>query len=47
MSPAYNFYLNMWIMKKADEAFLLSKVPTKITQEEYDEIINTPQTTVV
>ena len=44
-SPAYAFLLNMWIMRKVDEAFLQSKVPSRITQIECDMILVTPQMT--
>ncbi len=39
----YAFLLNMWIMRKIDEAYLQSKVGTRITQQEYETIIATPQ----
>lgn len=39
----YGFLLNMWIMRKVDEDYLQSKVPLRITQEEYGMIIVTPQ----
>lgn len=39
----YQFLLNMWIMKRVDEAYLQSKVPLRISQEEYEMIIATPQ----
>jgi len=39
----YNFILNMWIMKKIDVAYVRSKVPLRITQEECDMILTTPQ----
>ncbi len=39
----YNFYLNMWIMRKITEAQLQAKVPRHLTQEECDMIIATPQ----
>ncbi len=40
----YNFILNMWVMRKIDEAKVLSYV-TKgyITQEEANMILATPQ----
>jgi hypothetical protein len=39
----YNFYLNMWIMRKITEAQLQAKVPRYLTQAECDMIIATPQ----
>ena len=39
----YQFLLNMWIMRKVDEKYLQSKVPNRISQEEYEMIIATPQ----
>lgn len=40
----YGFLLNMWIMKKVDEAYLQIQVGRgRITQEEYEMIIATPQ----
>lgn len=40
----YAFLLNMWIMKKIDEAFLQVQVAKgRITQQEYDMIVATPQ----
>ncbi len=40
----YNFFLNMWIMRKVDEAYLLLQVEKgRLTQEEYEMIIATPQ----
>ena len=40
----YKFCLNMWIMRKVDETYLQKQVTKgRITQEEYDIIINTPQ----
>jgi hypothetical protein len=45
-SPAYAFILNMWIMRKVDEVYVQSKVPTRITQTECDMILLTPQMTV-
>lgn len=39
----YGFILNMWIMKRIDEAKVLSYVPKYITQEEADMILATPQ----
>lgn len=44
MSVFYNFLLNMWIMRKADEVYLQARVVKgQISQEEYDSIINTDQ----
>jgi hypothetical protein len=43
-SPAYSFYLNQWKMRKIDEAGLQAQVDKKrLTQQEYETIINTPQ----
>lgn len=40
----YNFLLNMWIMNKVDEEYLQMQVEKKrITQEEYNMIVATPQ----
>ena len=40
----YAFLLNMWIMKKVDEAYLQAQVTKgRITQQEYDMIVATPQ----
>lgn len=40
----YNFLLNMWTMKKVDEAYLQEMVSKgRITQKEYETIIATPQ----
>lgn len=40
----YGFLLNMWIMKKVDEAYLQVQVTKgRITQEELEMIIATPQ----
>lgn len=40
----YQFLLNMWVMKKIDEAYLQDKVTRGfITQEEMNMIIATPQ----
>jgi len=41
----YRFLLNMWIMKRVDEAYLQTMVTKgRITQQaEYDMIIATPQ----
>lgn len=45
MSAFYQFYLNMWIMRRIDTTTLQSKVPARITQDEYNTIISTPQVT--
>lgn len=42
----YQFILNMWIMKRCDEIYVQSKVPTRITQVECDMILATPQMTL-
>lgn len=40
----YNFLLNMWIMKRIDEAYLTSMVTKgRITEEEKQMILATPQ----
>jgi len=40
----YQFLLNMWIMGRIDEAFLQTQVTKgRITQEEYEKIVATPQ----
>lgn len=39
----YQFLLNMWIMGRIDKEYLQSKVPKRITQEECEMIIATPQ----
>ena len=42
----YQFLLNMWIMRKVDEAYLQNQVAKgRITQEQYNMIIATPQVT--
>lgn len=44
MSVFYDFLLNMWIMRKADEAYLQARVAKgQISQEEYEQIVNTEQ----
>lgn len=44
MSVFYGFLLNMWIMRKADEAYLQARVKKgQITKEEYEQIISTEQ----
>jgi len=45
MNPFYNFILNMWIMRRCDEAYVQSKVPSRISQVECDMILLTPQLT--
>jgi len=42
----YQFILNLWIMYKVDETYVQSKVPLRITQEECDMILATPQGTI-
>jgi hypothetical protein len=39
----YNFYLNMWIMRRITAEQLQTKVPKYLTQAECDMIIATPQ----
>lgn len=39
----YQFILNMWVMRKIDEAKVLSYVGKHITQQEADMILATPQ----
>lgn len=40
----YQFFLNMWIMKRIDEAYLQMQVTKgRITQQEYEMIVATPQ----
>lgn len=39
----YGFILNMWTMRRIDEAKVQSYVPKYITQEEADTILATPQ----
>lgn len=42
----YNFLLNMWIMKKVDEAYLTTMVTKgRITEQEKQMILATPQVT--
>ena len=44
MNDMYAFLLNMWIMKKIDDAYLENQVAKKrITQEEKAMILATPQ----
>ncbi len=43
-SLAYNFILNMWIMKRVDETFVQGQVTlNRLTQAEADMILATPQ----
>ncbi|WP_275671973.1 hypothetical protein [Priestia flexa] len=40
----YDFILNMWVMRKADEEFVsMCFSKNYITNEEYDIILSTPQ----
>lgn len=39
----YNFILNMWVMRRIDQARVQSYVPIFITQEEANMILATPQ----
>ena len=40
----YGFFLNMWIMNRIDETYLQGQLAKgRITQEEYDMIVATPQ----
>ena len=44
MSNMYGFLLNMWIMKKIDEAYLTAQVTkNRITEEEKAMVLATPQ----
>ena len=44
MNDMYAFLLNMWIMKKIDEAYLTEQVTKgRITEEEKAMILATPQ----
>jgi len=43
----YGFILNMWIMRRVDQAKVQSYVPKYITQPECDMILATPQMTEV
>ena len=44
MNDMYAFLLNMWVMKKNDEAYLTAQVTKKrITEEEKAMILATPQ----
>ena len=43
-SVAYGFLLNMWIMKKVDEAYLTGQVAKgRLTNDEKEMILATPQ----
>ena len=43
-SLAYNFILNMWIMKRVDETFINGQVRlNRLTQDEAEMIMATPQ----
>lgn len=45
-SAGYEFFLNCWIMRQATADTLQAKVTAgKITQDEYNTIIATPQVT--
>ena len=39
----YNFILDMWVIGKADAAYVQSKVPTRITQDQCNVILTTTQ----
>lgn len=40
----YNFLLNMWVMRKIDEAYLQAQITKgRLIQQEYDMIVATPQ----
>jgi hypothetical protein len=39
----YNFYLNMWIMRRVTADTLQAKFPKYLTQEECDMILASPQ----
>lgn len=44
MSLAYNFILNMWVMKRIDATFVQTQVTQgRLTQDEADMILATPQ----
>jgi len=48
MKCMYQFLLNMWIMRRVDESYLQGQVlKGRITQDEYNMIVATPQITVV
>lgn len=43
----YNFFLNMWILRKLDEEYLQGQVNKKrITAEEKEMILATPQANI-
>ena len=43
-SLAYNFILNMWVMNRIDETFVIGQVRlNRLTQDEADMIMATPQ----
>ena len=43
-SVFYDFLLNMWIMRKVDEVYLQARIAKgQISQEEYEQIVNTEQ----
>lgn len=47
MSLMYNFILSMWKQRRVDEAYVNYQVEMKrITQEEADTILSTPQNAV-
>jgi hypothetical protein len=39
----FKFILGQWIMRKVDAAWVQAQVPRWITQEQADEILQTPQ----
>ena len=39
----YNYFLNMWVMRRITAEQLQTKVPKYLTQEECDMILATPQ----
>lgn len=39
----YNFLYNMWIMGLTTEEKIHEKVPNRISEEEYQEIISSPK----
>jgi hypothetical protein len=43
----YDYLLNQWILRKVDTTFLQMQVTKgRITQEQYETIISTPQMTI-
>lgn len=43
-NPFYNFLLNMWIMKRINEAYLIGQVNKgRISEDEKEMILATPQ----